>query len=165
MTFFTITELTAWLNHKLRDARIFLQQLRVLHSIELSPECALCLRRMSGRYRHSIHSDQIMYSQSPYGSFEETVASPLCHKVKDFPLFLWLSLRITETAGHELNLPVVSNPQNITKSSVRIKVSHHNKIKQDRHYCIYIRFIISIIRNMFRLLVNHLQVFFISSIS
>jgi hypothetical protein len=27
---------------------------------------------------------------------------------------------------------------------VRIKVSHHNKIKQDRRYCIYIRFIISI---------------------
>jgi hypothetical protein len=29
-------------------------------------------------------------------------------------------------------------------STVRIKVSHHNKIKQNRHYCIYIRFIISI---------------------
>jgi hypothetical protein len=27
--------------------------------------------------------------------------------------------------------------------TVRIKVSHHSKIKQDRHYCIYIRFIIS----------------------
>jgi hypothetical protein len=40
--------------------------------------------------------------------------------------------------------------------TVRINVSHHNKIKQDRHNCIYIRFIISIIRNMFRLLLSHL---------
>jgi hypothetical protein len=30
-------------------------------------------------------------------------------------------------------------------STVRIKVSHHNKIKQDRHYCICIRFIISLL--------------------
>jgi hypothetical protein len=28
-------------------------------------------------------------------------------------------------------------------STLRIKISHHNKIKQDRQYCIYIRFIIS----------------------
>jgi hypothetical protein len=49
--------------------------------------------------------------------------------------------------------------------SVRIQVSHHNKIKQDRNYCIYIHFIISIIHNMFRLLLSHLQVFCISSIS
>jgi hypothetical protein len=50
-------------------------------------------------------------------------------------------------------------------NTVRINVSHHNKIKQDRHYCIYIRFITSINRNMFRLLLSHLQAFFISSIS
>jgi hypothetical protein len=54
---------------------------------------------------------------------------------------------------------------NTTIKTVRIKVSHHNKIKQDRHYCIYIRSIISIIRKMFRLLLSHLQAVCIPSIS
>jgi hypothetical protein len=53
--------------------------------------------------------------------------------------------------------------KNLSQYTVRIKVSHHNKIKQDRHYCVYIRFIISVIRNMFRLLLSHLQAFCIAN--
>jgi hypothetical protein len=49
-------------------------------------------------------------------------------------------------------------------STVRIKVIHQYIIKQDRHYCIYIRFIISKNGNRFRLLLSHLLAFCISSL-